>query len=122
MAALGLASMGAFASPPAPAAATAVSAAAARNAIPFTASTDISGAVSGRPGGNGGVEVDLRSDPYPYGSFADVASRPTAADGSYRFRVTPSRNTRYRVALHQTPGVRSATVTITVDEKVTTTV
>ena len=119
-AALGLGVMGALAISPATAWATEVSAATARDELPFTASTTVSGAVTGRPGGDGGVVVDLQADPYPYGSFATASSRPTAADGSYSFHVTPSRNTRYRVALHATPGVRSETVPITVDEKVTT--
>ena len=114
--------MGAFAISPAAASATQVSAAAGRDEIPFTASTDVSGAVTGNPGGDGGVAVDLQADPYPYGSFVTQASQTTAADGSFGFRVTPSRNVRYHVALHATPGVRSDTVAVTVDEKVTTSV
>ncbi|TMK74513.1 MAG: hypothetical protein E6G49_03535 [Actinobacteria bacterium] len=121
-AALGLVSTGAFAISPAAATASEVSAAAGRGEIPFTASTDISGAVTGHPGGDGGVTVDLQADPYPYGSFATQDSQATAADGSYRFGVTPARNTRYRVVLKDTPAVRSDTVAVTADEKVTTSV
>ena len=121
-AALGLVSTGALAISPASATATQVSAAAGRGEIPFTASTDISGAVTGHPGGDGGVTVDLQADPYPYGSFATQDSQATAADGSYRFGVTPARNTRYRVVLKDTPAVRSDTVAVTADEKVTTSV
>src|SRR3954452_6056072 len=121
-AALGLASTGAFAISPAAATPTRVSAAAGRSEIPFTASTSISGDVTGRPGGNGGATVNLQADPYPYGSFVTQGSQTTAADGSYGFGVAPSRNTRYRVVLQATPAVRSDTVGVTVDEKVTTNV
>jgi hypothetical protein len=120
--ALGLASTGGLVTAPASADATAVSAGASPAAIRFTASTEISGAVMGNPGGDDRVPLDLQADPYPYGSFTTESSRATAADGSYRFRVTPSRNTRYRVALASAPGVRSDTVTVTVDEAVTTSV
>lgn len=119
---LGLASIAALAVAPAAAAAPQVSASAARSEIPFTGSTVISGAVTGHPGGDGGVTVDLQADPYPYGSFVNETSRPTAPDGSYRFRVAPSRNTRYRVVIEDTPGVRSATAPVTVDEIVTTSI
>ena len=104
------------------AAAAQISAAPGRGEIPFTASTDVSGEVTGHLGGDGGLAVDLLADPYPYGSFVTEASRTTAADGSYSFRVTPGRNTRYRVALHGTPGVRSDMTAVTVDELVATSV
>jgi len=120
--ALGLASTAALAIAPTAAAATQVSAASGRSEIAFGASTDIAGAVSGHPGGDGGLAVDLQADPYPYGSFETQASRTTAPAGSYRFPATPDRNTRYRVALHATPGVRSDVVAVTVDENVTTSV
>jgi hypothetical protein len=114
--------MGALATASAATAATQISAAAGRGEIPFTSSTDVSGEVTGHSGGDGGLAVDLQADPYPYGSFESESSRTTAADGSYRFPVTPDRNTRYRVALHGMPVVRSGTVAVTVDEKVATSV
>jgi hypothetical protein len=120
--ALGLAPTGALAIAPAAATATRISAAPGRDEIPFEASTDISGAITGHPGGDGGLLLDLEADPYPYGSFVRRASRASAADGSYRFPVSPSLNTRYRVALHSSPGVRSDTAPITVDEDVTSSV
>jgi hypothetical protein len=120
--ALGLASIGGLAVAPAAAAATRVSAAAGHSEIRFTSATDVSGEVTGHPGGDGGVMVDLQADPYPYGSFVTVASRATAPDGSYRFRVAPSRNARYRVVLDGMPAVRSPVAPVTVDEIVTTSV
>jgi hypothetical protein len=120
--ALGLASTGASAIAPAAATATRISAAPGRDEIPFRASTDISGAITGHPAGDGGVVLDLEADPYPYGSFVRAASRATAPDGSYRFPVSPSRNTRYRVALHSMPRVRSDTAPVIVDEDVTSSV
>src|SRR5919198_1037891 len=79
-------------------------------------STGIAGRVSGHPGGDGRVRVQLQADPYPYGKFAAQASVVTAPDGTYAFKVFPARNTRYRVALREAPGVRSAPVAVTVDE------
>jgi hypothetical protein len=117
---LGLASVGALMSSPAVAATTKVSARAARDEIRFRGSTGITGRVTGQPGGDGGVRVELQSDPYPYRSFATEASTATAADGSFRFRASPTRNTRYRVVIGVTPSIRSATVPVTVNEIVTT--
>lgn len=119
-AALGLASVGALAASPAAAATTEVSAHAGRDDIRFTGSTGITGRVTGHPGGDGGVGVELQSDPYPYGSFATEGSTGTAPDGSFRFRASPTRNTRYRVALGTTPSIRSGTVPVTVNEIVAT--
>ena len=117
---LGLASVGALAVSPAGAATTKVSAHAGRDEIRFTGSTGIMGGLTGHPGGDGGVLVELQSDPYPYGSFATEGSTATAPDGAYRFRVSPSRNTRYRVLLPDMSSVRSGTVSVTVNEIVTT--
>jgi hypothetical protein len=116
---LGLASVGALATSPA-AAATKVSAHAGRDDIRFTGSTGITGQLTGHPGGDGGVGVELQSDPYPYGSFVMAASTVTAPDGSFRFRASPTRNTRYRVAVGATPSARSDAVPVTVNEIVTT--
>ena len=71
--ALGLASTGALAIAPAAATATRVSAAPGRDEIHFEASTDISGEITGHPGGDGGEVLDLEADPYPYGSFVTAA-------------------------------------------------
>jgi hypothetical protein len=99
---------------------THVTAAAGRAEIPFRDSTRISGRVMGHPGGDGGVAVELQSDPYPYGDFAARVSGATAPNGTYLFRVSPERNTRYRVVLADPPGIRSGTAPVTVDEIVKT--
>jgi hypothetical protein len=118
--ALALAGPAALAVPQAHAASTQITAAAARHAIQFRRSTGVIGRVTGNPGGDGGVRLDLQADPYPYGGFTTRESALTAADGSYRFGVSPSRNTRYRVVLGDTPGVRSPPVAVTVNEHLST--
>jgi hypothetical protein len=107
-------------SPQAHAASTQITAAAARHAIQFRRSTGVIGRVTGDPGGDGGVRLDLQADPYPYGGFTTRESILTAADGSYRFGVSPSRNTRYRVVLGDTPDVRSPPVAVTVNDLLST--
>jgi hypothetical protein len=118
VAALSLASIGCLAVSQAGAATTHIAATATRHSIPFRDSTRIVGRVTGHPGGNGAIALDLQADPYPYGDFTTTASATTAADGSYRFRVTPARNTRYRVILRSAPSDRSAQVPVTVNELV----
>jgi hypothetical protein len=105
---------------PAAARATAITAVARRPEIRFKGSTRISGALTGYPSGNAGRPIELEADPYPYGSFAVMASGATATDGSYSFRISPRRNTRYRVALTGPSSARSAVVGVTVDELVRT--
>ena len=117
VAALGLVSIGALTTAQAEGAAGInVTAASGRSQIQFKDSTRISGRVTGHTGGDGGLAVELQADPYPYGAFAGRASSVTASNGSYWFRVAPSRNTRYRVALADTPSVRSAPADVTVNE------
>jgi hypothetical protein len=94
---------------------TKVTANAGRDDIRFRDSTRVFGAVTGHPG-EGGVAVELQSDPYPYDGFARLASRRSAPDGSYGFRVTPAHNTRYRAVLPDSPAVRSAALKLTVNE------
>jgi hypothetical protein len=100
------------------AATTRITATAAARDIQFRGSTRIGGDLTGHPGGDGGVLVDLQADAYPYGAFETRSSTRTAGGGTYRFRVTPSRNTRYRVVLGDTPSVRSSRVAVAVDELV----
>ena len=88
--ALGLASTGALAIAPAAATATRISATPGRDEIAFRASTDLSGAITGHPGGDGGVVLDLEADPYPYGSFVTAASRATAAIAHMSLRAKSS--------------------------------
>ncbi|MGH2924727.1 MAG: serine hydrolase [Solirubrobacterales bacterium] len=96
-----------------------LSAHAHRSEIRFESSTRISGKLADGAA-SAGRTVELRADPYPYGSYVDGPSTKTGADGSYSFHVGPDRNTRYRVALAGPPGVHSRTVRLTVDERVAT--
>jgi Beta-lactamase enzyme family len=91
-----------------------------RSQIRFKASTAISGMLMDNPTGNGGRTVELQVDPYPYGSFTDGPSATTSADGSYSFRVSPGRNTRYRVRFAGPPPTRSPTIRVTVRELIRT--
>jgi beta-lactamase family protein len=93
----------------------ALTAAAAPARLAFGRSARIGGRLSGFPGGNGGVAVELQADPYPFGSFRQVASATTKSDGTYSFSVAPERNTRYRVVASGPPAVRSAAVRVTVE-------
>jgi hypothetical protein len=115
-----LAATAALVTSPAQAASPRITAVPGRHDIQFRGSTRITGRVTGDPGGNGGVAVNLQADPYPYGGFTTSASTRTAADGSYRFRISPSRNTRYRAVLADTPGIRSSRIVVTVNELVST--
>jgi hypothetical protein len=88
--------------------------------ITFGGSTTIAGALSGNPGGDGGVTLELRRSQFPYGSSSSVDTTRTGPDGSYSFSAAPDRNSRYVVAMAGSPLVQSSQVQVTVDEKVTT--
>lgn len=118
--ALGFVSVGALAVAPAQAGTTKVTAKAGREDIRFRDSTRVFGRVTGHPGSDGGVAIELQSDSYPYGGFTRLASQRSAPDGSYGLRVSPARNTRYRAVLADSPGVRSDAIKVTVNEIVKT--
>jgi len=107
------------AAPSAGARAPALSAHASRPRLSFGESTAIGGRLTGSPGGDGNVLLELRADPYPFGASTHRAITRTAADGSYSFGILPHRNTRYRVRTADTPGARSRAVAITVNELIT---
>ncbi len=104
---------------PAAGRATTLSLHADRGEIRFGESTTVSGALSNGTA-SAGQTVELRADPFPYGSYARGPTTTTGPDGSYSFRVAPDRNTRYRVAFAGPPGVRSRAAQVTVDEHVRT--
>src|SRR5436190_1271878 len=93
----------------------AVTAVAARTQLRFGRSTQITGRLSGLPGGSGGVALQLEADPYPFRSLREMASTTTQADGSYAYTVAPRRNTRYRVVAAGPPAVQSAVLRLTVN-------
>jgi hypothetical protein len=64
--------------------------------------------ISGRLGGpqNGGKQVTLRSDPFPFGGFGNVATTTTAGNGRYAFPPQkPLVNTRYQTRQGPTTSV-----------------
>jgi hypothetical protein len=95
-----------------------LSAHAADPRITFGGHERIAGSLTGNPGGNGHALVELQADPYPYGGFHHLGLTRTAPDGSFSFRLTPARDTRYRVRLRDDPGTVSATLPVIVNERV----
>jgi hypothetical protein len=62
-----------------------------------------------------GVTVTLQSLPAPFtGSYRNVTTAKTGADGSYSFANAPDRTTRYRVVAKNSPSVTSPVVTVAV--------
>jgi hypothetical protein len=101
-----------------PAAQNAVTIAAAPATVTFGAATTISGQVSGP--GNGGVQVTLEQNPYPFtaGFNATTVTATTNASGGYTLNVVPVANTRYRVTAKTSPPVTSPEVLVNVKVKV----
>jgi hypothetical protein len=91
---------------------------ASRGRVEFGGSTRIFGSLADDPGGDDGVLLELRADPYPFGSSTHLALTRTAADGSYSFHIFPHRNTRYRVKLAGPASARSPVVPIVVNDLV----
>jgi hypothetical protein len=85
-----------FACSPPSAGAQALSARAAPSQVQSGGTAVISGIAQGEPAG---TTVELYASPYPYRSSLLFASAPSAADGTFSFRVRPDRNTRYQVEL-----------------------
>ena len=96
-----------------------VTIAASPKTITFGGATTIAGQVNGA--GNGGVQVTLEENPFPYtGGFkATSMTVTTSATGAYSLSVKPGLNTRYRVSAKTKPPVTSPEVTVTVRVKVT---
>jgi hypothetical protein len=73
----------------------------------FGQSTEISGTVlsNGAPLANQPVELDVRRYPFEH-PFAPLATTTTAADGTYRFTQSISRNAQFRVIAAATKSHR----------------
>jgi hypothetical protein len=73
-------------------------AAAKPSPIVFGAATTVSGKLTGQ--NNGGQQVTLAEDPFPYGDgYTNVATATTANNGNYTFpRQFPATNRNYRVS------------------------
>ena len=93
---------------------------ASQNPVAPGGDTTISGTLSGT--GNGGRQVVLQSNPFPYTAGFQNASNVqlTNADGTFAFPLLGvSLNTQYRVALPNQPQVQSPIVSVGVAPKVT---
>jgi hypothetical protein len=91
------------------------------NPEPFGATTILSGQLTGT--GNGGREVRLQSNPFPYTQgFKDVGNKlVTDAQGNFSFnQVQVPFNTQYRVTLPDKPSVVSPIVVVSVQVRVST--
>ncbi|MEA2438643.1 MAG: hypothetical protein QOH76_67 [Thermoleophilaceae bacterium] len=82
-----------------------------KRTINFGGSAKLTGTLAGLVK-NSGVRVQLQERLYPYnGPFETVASKNTGAKGRFAFRVSPDRNSRYRVrAATGSPTSRQAPV------------
>jgi hypothetical protein len=83
--------------------------------------TTLAGQLTGT--GNGGRDVVLQSNPFPYtqGFKAEGNKLVTNADGTFSFGLKPvAFNTQYRVALPDKPAVVSPIVVVSVEVRVST--
>jgi hypothetical protein len=89
----------AVAAPKKPPQAGRLSAAARPTPLTFGQGTVVSGRLTGQ--NNGGQQVTLAEDPFPYGDgFTNVATATTAGNGNYTFpRQFPPTNRNYRVTV-----------------------
>jgi len=100
------------ASGPPPVTKNAVSITAVPGTVTYGHSTVISGKVTGPK--NGGVQVVLQAQPYPFTApFKPTgAVTSTGSNGHYSFTVSPGTRTRYQVVAKAAPPVTSAVVTV----------
>ena len=101
---------------PAPPGAPTIAASAPR--VVFGKSVTISGQEPA-PNNVAGLTIQLQSDPFPFGKFANVATALTNATGGYSFTNTPAANTKYHVIAKTKPQRTSASVLVGVRRRVT---
>ena len=102
-----------------PNAPTTISALDARpNPVVFTASTVLSGRLSGQD--SGGAVVRLEADSVrPLGDrFVEVARTTSATNGTFSFTVKPAQNTVYRAVAQTSPTITSASRLVNVRTRV----
>jgi hypothetical protein len=88
-----------------------------RAEIRFEKSTRVSGTLT-NGAASAGKTIEVQTDPFPFHSFGPGPTTTTGSDGSYSFRVSPGRNTRYRAAFEGSAGIHSRAVQVSVDERV----
>jgi len=93
-----------------------VTIAAAPNPIIYGNSVAISGKLTATT--VAGVSVTLHAAPYPYTSFAQVATATTDTQGVYHFAQSPKLNTEYRVMAKSKPQATSTTLLVKVSTRV----
>jgi hypothetical protein len=87
--------------------------------VALGAPVTVSGRIAGEPASSPAQQLQLEAAPYPYRSYAVIAQTQSATDGSFAFTATtPTENTSLRVSPTGNPGVRSATLRVTVDPRV----
>ena len=71
-----------------------------------------SGSINGTAGATQGTAVELLANPFPFKTgFHTIARTTTGPQGAFRFGVSPTIATRYRVALATDAAVSSSTIT-----------
>jgi hypothetical protein len=101
------------AAPPIP---SSVTAAAAPSTVLYGHAVSISGKLTAKT--VSGVSVTLMAAPYPYTSFAKLATTTTDGTGLYHFAPAPKLNTEYRVMAKSKPPATSQTLVVYVRTKV----
>jgi hypothetical protein len=77
------------------------------NPVVFGRTTVISGKLTGK--NHAGRTVTLQGDEYPYGTFANLGTAVTSANGDYAFSRKPPKHTLYRVRMG---GVQSSNLLV----------
>jgi hypothetical protein len=103
----------ALAAPPSP---HQLSIAAKPNPVVFGKTVTISGKLTGTD--SAGEDVTLREDPFPFDKFGHPTSTTTAADGTYKFSVKPTVNTKYQATAKSKSPATSPVLTVLVAARV----
>src|SRR3712207_5442113 len=103
----------ACAAPPSP---HQLSIAAQPNPVVFGKSVDITGKLTGSD--SGGEDITLREDPFPFGNYKLSAFGTTAADGTYKFTVKPTVNTKFKAEAKSKAPAESPELTVLVAPRV----
>ncbi|MEA2375972.1 MAG: hypothetical protein QOD53_2435 [Thermoleophilaceae bacterium] len=84
--------------------------------VVFGKSAAIAGKLTGT--NSAGESITLKADPFPFGSFKNLATTSAAADGGYSFAVLPTVNTRYQATAKSKSPATSPIATVLVAPKV----
>lgn len=87
------------------------------NPVTYGKSVQITGGLKGKPSAS--LPIALQQSPFPYTTYATIATATSSATGAYAFSVIPLINTRFRVVTTATtPQVISGELAQTVNQRV----